>query len=231
MDSKGLVECNSLERDKACWRCCCPDGRKAACGHDGLDSLAVGLRTLLAPAQFIATKQGEEAQTRPAENLAAYAIMSKGHWDNTPLKHSATPLFDNTDSSFCSPSRSVYAGLYFTKHHWHHNLGYPSFDDLSQSILGYPKIKQKQMGYHGITRRVTYPWISQDKYVCTDVSQLLAFLRWKSEQLVWFSQVKPQYPISHKISEGYPWIGHMSGYPRISYTKLGYACLKCDIPV
>ena len=35
---------------------------------------------LLAPAQFIATKQGKEAQTRPAEYLAAQAIMSKGQF-------------------------------------------------------------------------------------------------------------------------------------------------------
>ena len=46
--------------------------------------------------------------------------------------------------------------------------------------MGYPKIKQKQMGYHGITRHVTYLWISQDKYVCSNVSQLFGFLRWKS---------------------------------------------------
>ena len=38
MNSKGLDVCNSLERDKACWRCCCRDGRKAAC-HDCPDSL------------------------------------------------------------------------------------------------------------------------------------------------------------------------------------------------
>ena len=61
MYSKGLDVCNSLERDKACWRCCCLDGRKEACCHDGLDSLTVDLRALLAPAQFIATKQGEAA--------------------------------------------------------------------------------------------------------------------------------------------------------------------------
>ena len=30
-----------------------------------------------------------------------------------------TPLSDNTDSGFCSPSRSVYARPKFTKHHWH----------------------------------------------------------------------------------------------------------------
>ena len=107
-------------------------------------------------------------------------------------------------------------------------LGYPSFDDVFQSIQGYPKIKRKQMGYHGITRHVTYPWISKDKNVCTDVSQLFAFLRWKREQLgyIGFSQVDPQYPTSHKILEGYPGIGHMSGYSGISFTKLGYACLK-----
>ena len=28
MDSKGLDACSSLEPDKACWRCCCRDGRK-----------------------------------------------------------------------------------------------------------------------------------------------------------------------------------------------------------
>ena len=37
--------------------------------HDCLDSLTVGLHTLWAPAQFIATKQGEEAQTGPAKYL------------------------------------------------------------------------------------------------------------------------------------------------------------------
>ena len=79
MDSKGLDVCNSLERNKACGRCCSPDGRKVAC-HDGLDSLTVGLHALRAPAQFIATKPGEEAQTGPAEYLAASAIMSKGQY-------------------------------------------------------------------------------------------------------------------------------------------------------
>ena len=74
MDSNGLDVCNSLEQDRACWRCCCPDGKKAAC-HDGLHSLTVGLRALRAPAQFIATKQGEEAQPGPAEYLAASAII------------------------------------------------------------------------------------------------------------------------------------------------------------
>ena len=39
--------------------------------------------------------------------------------DNTPLKPSAHSLADNTDSGFCSPSRSVYAVPRFTKHHWH----------------------------------------------------------------------------------------------------------------
>ena len=68
MDSKGLDVCNS------------PDGRIAACGHDGLDSLVVGLRALRAPAQFIATKQGEAAQTGPAEYLEALAIISKGQY-------------------------------------------------------------------------------------------------------------------------------------------------------
>ena len=79
MDSKGLDVCNSLERDKACWRCwltcCCPmeeETLKEAC-HDGLDSLTVGLRALLAPAQFVATKPDSDLHRR----------------DNTPLKHSA----------------------------------------------------------------------------------------------------------------------------------------------
>ena len=84
------------------------------------------------------------------------------------------------------------------------------------------------MGYHGITRHVTYPGISKDKNVCANVSQLLAFFRWKSEQLgyIGFGQVNPPYPISHKTLEGYPGIGHMLGYPGISFTKLGYACSK-----
>ena len=70
MDSKGLDVCNSLERGKACWRCCCPDGKKAHC-HDSLDSHTISLQALLTPAQFIATKQGEGSQTGPAEYLAA----------------------------------------------------------------------------------------------------------------------------------------------------------------
>ena len=70
MDSKGLDVCNSLELGKACWCYYCQDGRKEAC-HDGLDSLTVVLCSLLAPAQFIATKLGEEAQSGPAEYLAA----------------------------------------------------------------------------------------------------------------------------------------------------------------
>ena len=56
---------------------------------DSLDSLTVGLHTLLAPAHFIATKLGEEAQTGPAEYLATLAIMLKGQDLNTLLKHSA----------------------------------------------------------------------------------------------------------------------------------------------
>ena len=80
MDSMGLDVCNSLKRDKACLRCCCQDGRKEACCHDGLDSLTVCLRALRAPAQFIATKQSEAAQTGPAEYLAALAITSKGQY-------------------------------------------------------------------------------------------------------------------------------------------------------
>ena len=88
MDSKGMDVCNSLERDKACWRGWCLDGRKAAC-HDGPDSLTVGLGALLAPAQFIATKPGEKSQTGPAEYLATSAIMSKGQY---PVKHRAHSL-------------------------------------------------------------------------------------------------------------------------------------------
>ena len=52
MDSKGLDVCIRQERDKACWFCCCRDGRKTAC-HDSLYSLTVGLCALLVPAQFI----------------------------------------------------------------------------------------------------------------------------------------------------------------------------------
>ena len=91
MDSKGLDVCNSLERDKACWRCCCLDGRKAAC-HDGLDSLTVVLRSL-----------------RDLGNDVEGTIL----FSSTVL----TPFSDNTDSGFCSPSRSVFAGPKFSKHH------------------------------------------------------------------------------------------------------------------
>ena len=75
MDSKGLDVCNSLERlgDKECWCCCCLDGRKEAC--HGLDSHIVGWSTCLHQLSFVVTKPGEEAQTGPAEYLAALAIM------------------------------------------------------------------------------------------------------------------------------------------------------------
>ena len=81
MDSKGLEICNSLDQDKACWRGCCQDGRKEAC-HECLDSVAVVLRALLAPVQFMATKLGKEAQAGPAEYLATSVItgMSKGQY-------------------------------------------------------------------------------------------------------------------------------------------------------
>ena len=39
-------------------------------------SLTVGLRALRAPAQFIVTKQGEEAQTGPAEYLADLRLVA-----------------------------------------------------------------------------------------------------------------------------------------------------------
>ena len=41
--------------------------------------LALGLLTLQAHVQFIATKLGKEAQTGPAEYFAASAVMSKGY--------------------------------------------------------------------------------------------------------------------------------------------------------
>ena len=95
MDVKGLDVCNSLELDKEHWRGCCRDGRKEACYED-LDSLTVGLHAftvvLRAPAQFIVTKQGEEAQTGPAEYLATSAIMLNFGRDNALLKHSAHSL-------------------------------------------------------------------------------------------------------------------------------------------
>ena len=79
MDVKGLDVCNSLELDKEHWRGCCRDGRKEACYED-LDSLTVGLHAftvvLRAPAQFIVTKQGEEAQTGPAEYLADLRLVA-----------------------------------------------------------------------------------------------------------------------------------------------------------
>ena len=46
----------------------------------GQDSLTVCLHTVRAPAQFFATKSGEEAQTGPAEYLATSAIVSEGDY-------------------------------------------------------------------------------------------------------------------------------------------------------
>ena len=86
MDSKGLDVCNSLEQDKACWRCCCPDGRKKACGHDGLDSLTVGLRdplSLLQQNRVRKLKQVLQNIWLPRQSLRT---------DNTPLKPSAYSL-------------------------------------------------------------------------------------------------------------------------------------------
>ena len=62
-------------------------------------------------------------------------------------------------------------------------LGYPSFDDLSQHIPGYPEVKQNHMGYPRITRTVTYPGISKDKYGHSDLYQPVVFLRWKNDRL------------------------------------------------
>ena len=76
MDFRGLDVSNSLELDKVCWHGCCLDGRKEAC-HDCLDSLTASLLSLLAPAQYIATKPGEEG---PANYLATSAIISKGQY-------------------------------------------------------------------------------------------------------------------------------------------------------
>ena len=94
MDSKGLDICNNLEQDKACWRGCCRDGRKAAC-HNGLDSLTGALRAQAQFIQLYCDKTGRgtvEAQTGSAEYLVASAIMSKARRDNTLLKHSAHSL-------------------------------------------------------------------------------------------------------------------------------------------
>ena len=39
-------------------------------------------------------------------------------------------------------------------------------------ITGSLEIKQKQTGYPEITQQVTYPWICQEQYVCTDIPRL-----------------------------------------------------------
>ena len=63
-----------------------------------VDEACLTVLTLRAPAQFFATKLGEEAQTRPAEYLATSAIMSKGHYslecrtDITLLKQFSLPV-------------------------------------------------------------------------------------------------------------------------------------------
>ena len=76
--------------------------------------------TLRAPAQFFATKLGEEAQTRPAEYLATSAIMSKGHHslecrtDITLLKQCSLPV---RQQRLLLTKQSVFAEPKFTKHH------------------------------------------------------------------------------------------------------------------
>ena len=97
----GLDVCNSLEQDNLARSVGVvaarmdSDGSNAAC-HDCLDILTICLSTLLAPAQFIATNPGEEAQTGPAEYLEATAIMSKGQyffeaWCSLPCLTTKTP--------------------------------------------------------------------------------------------------------------------------------------------
>ena len=105
MDFRGLDVSNSLELDKVCWHGCCLDGRKEAC-HDCLDSLTASLLSLLAPAQYIATKPGEEG---PANYLATSAIISKGQYSFEA--QCSLPCSDNKDSCFCPPIPR------FTKHH------------------------------------------------------------------------------------------------------------------
>ena len=93
--------------------------------------------------------------------------------------------------------------------------------------------------YPGITRNFTKTGhrdnstcdLSRDiprqiKVIQLKPAVLFSPLEKRTARISLFSQVKPQYPILHKISEGYPGIGHRSGYPGISLIKLGYACLK-----
>ena len=91
MDSKGLDICNNLEQDKACWRGCCRDGRKAAC-HDSLDSLTGALRAQAQFIQLYCDKTGRGSSNRTCRIFAASAIMSKALRNNTLLKHSAHSL-------------------------------------------------------------------------------------------------------------------------------------------
>ena len=113
-----------------------------------------------------------------------------------------------------------------------------TYPDTSWDI---PKKNKKQIGYPGRTRNfrvIKTGGMSRDKSTCDfslDIPRQVCFY-WpipavhfsplEKEQLVLFgfSQVHPSslYPISHKISEGYPGIGHRLGYPRISFIKLGH---------
>ena len=81
---------------------------------DCLDSLTFGLSALLAPSQFIVTKPSEEAQTGPAEYLATSAIMSRKLYSFEA--QCSLPCLTKLKAA-CLPSRSVYVGPKFTRHH------------------------------------------------------------------------------------------------------------------
>ena len=111
-----LNVCNSLELDKEFWYGCCLDGRKTAC----LTVLTVlplvcahCWHQLILLQQNWARKLKQDLQNiwRPWQSFwrdKTWILL----WSTV-----LTPLSNNTDCSFCSSSKSVFAGPNFTKHH------------------------------------------------------------------------------------------------------------------
>ena len=81
---------------------------------------------LTAGTQFIVTKQGEEAQTGPAEYLATAAIMSCRR-DNTLLKHSAhSPVLQHWQLRLLTKHISLCWNIMAPNHLWDHWAKAPS---------------------------------------------------------------------------------------------------------
>ena len=175
MDSKGLDVCNSLERDKACWCCCCPDGRKAA-GHDCLDNLTVCLHcTAGASWVYHCYKTGQGSSNKTCRIFGCPGNHVKG----TILLWSTvlTALSDQTDSCFCSQSRSVYAAPKFIKHHGTKTpLGQVGQSWFTTALVHFQKCAVDEHGSHFVCMSCNLPcWVLFNSCMA----------RWEPQWLTW----------------------------------------------